>query len=72
MVMGGVVLMLRSAQHQGANYMFLAGSLALAEFICVSRFIPWSSVLDDVRTELQPDSVELLDHVLGLNASLPQ
>jgi len=67
-ILGAVVLVVRGAQRQGGNTMFIAGALAMAEHRALVEGIDWPVLLDDVRQTLGTGTAELIDSALALDA----
>lgn len=65
-LIGAIVLMLRSAQYQGGEPLFIAGALALAEWQAVSIKLDWLNMLDETRNLLGEKPKGLLDTALRI------
>lgn len=67
-LIAGVVLVVRQAQSQGCDPMFVAGVLALAEHRALSEGLDWPAMLNDASEVLGIDARRLLDRARQLGA----
>ncbi|NIV31743.1 MAG: hypothetical protein GWN58_20335 [Anaerolineae bacterium] len=68
MILAGVVLAVRGAQHQGYDPQFIAGALSQAEHTCIAAKGDWQGLLDQARVMLGADQQGLLDAALKIRA----
>lgn len=67
-VLSGVILSIRGAQHQGYDAQYLGGVMAQAEHTCIAAKGDWPALLDEARTLLLPNQQLLLDAALQIGS----
>lgn len=67
-LVGAVVFVVRCAQRQGGDVMFLSGALALAEHRALVEGLDWKTMLSEARISLGAGTEQLLDAALQIEA----